>query len=189
MAKQSMLAFDLETTGLNPRQCLITCAAACDPDAGIERVFFFARLENGELVPMLDDAEEFMGLLDRADRLCAFNGARFDIPFIMHQLGAESARIARWRLKLHDVFEACKLALSVTFPLSALLALNGLPGKTGSGADAIQLALEGEWDRLGAYCLNDTRVTHQVSSMRAIRLPKTRGGLVFTSTGSFEVLA
>ena len=180
-----MLAFDLETSGLNPRECLITCAAVCDPDAGVERVFFFARLENSKLVPVLDDAEEFMLLLDQAPRLCAFNGARFDLPFIRHQLGASPARVARWRLKLHDVFEACKLALSVTFPLSALLELNGLPGKTGSGADAIQLALDGDWPCLGEYCLNDTRVTHRVSSMGAIRLPKTRGGLVFTGRGAF----
>ena len=45
-----MLAFDLETSGLNPREALITCAAVSDPDAGIERVFFFARLEGGLLV-------------------------------------------------------------------------------------------------------------------------------------------
>jgi hypothetical protein len=180
-----MLAFDLETSGLNPRECLITCAAVCDPDAGVERVFFFARLEDSKLVPVLDDAEEFMRLLDQAPRLCAFNGARFDLPFIRHQLGASPGRVARWRLKLHDVFEACKLALSVTFPLSALLELNGLPGKTGSGADAIQLALDGDWPRLGEYCLNDTRVTHRVSSMGAIRLPKTRVGLVFTGRGAF----
>jgi hypothetical protein len=168
-----MLAFDLETSGLNPREALITCAAVCDPEAGVERVFFFARLDNTKLVPVLDDAEEFMLLLDRADRLCAFNGARFDLPFIRHQLGADPARVARWRLKLHDVFEACKLALGVTFPLSALLELNGLPGKTGSGADAIQLARQGDWASLGAYCLNDTRVTHRVSSLPRIRLPRT----------------
>jgi hypothetical protein len=100
----NMLAFDLETTGLDPRDCLITCAAVCDPDAGLERVFFFARLGvDGRLVPLLDDAEEFMLLLDRADRLCAFNGARFDLPFIQHVLGADPVRVSAWRLKLHDV--------------------------------------------------------------------------------------
>ena len=170
-----MLAFDLETSGLNPREALITCAAVCDPDAGIERVFFFARLENALLVPVLDDAEEFMQMLDSADRLCAFNGARFDLPFVQHQLGAAPERVVRWRLKLHDVFEACRLALDVTFPLRALLELNGLPGKTGSGADAIQLALQGDWPKLGAYCLNDTRITHRVSSLARIRVPRTRG--------------
>ena len=182
-----MLAFDLETSGLDPRKHLITCAAACDPEAGLERVFIFARLDagGGELVPMLDSAEEFMLLLDAADRLCAFNGARFDLPFLQYQLGAAPARIAAWRRKLHDVFEGCKLALGVTFPLRDLLELNGLPGKTGSGADAIGLARAGDWARLGAYCLNDTRVTHQVSCLDRILLPRTRG-LFMDGRGMFH---
>ena len=122
-----MLAFDLETSGLDPRSDLITCAAACDPESDIQRVFFFARLdESGELVPMLDGAETFMAMLDAADRLCAFNGARFDLPFLQHQLGASPARVGAWRRKLHDVFEGCKLGLGVTFPLRDLLELNGL---------------------------------------------------------------
>jgi hypothetical protein len=180
-----MLAFDLETSGLDPATCLITCAAVHDPDAGVERVFYFARLdEDRKLVPALDGAEEFMTLLDAADRLCAFNGARFDLPFIRHQLGATPERVMRWRLKLHDVFEACKLALGVTFPLRTLLELNGLPGKTGSGADAIQLARDGDWSQLGEYCLNDTRVTHRVSSLGQILLPKTHG-VCMRADGSF----
>ena len=181
-----MLSFDLETTGLDPRTDLITCAAAYDPDAGIERVFFFARCDGaGGLSPMLDDADEFMALLDEADRLCAFNGARFDLPFIQHQLGASAGRVMRWRLKLHDVFVACKWGLGVTFPLQALLELNGLPGKTGSGADAVLLARDGRWRELGDYCLNDTVLTHAVSARGAILLPRTRG-LVFCSAGAFH---
>jgi hypothetical protein len=181
-----MLSFDLETTGLDPRTDLITCAAAYDPDAGIERVFFFAQEDGaGGLVPMLRDADEFMGLLDAAHRLCAFNGARFDLPFIQHQLGASAARVRGWRLKLHDVFVACKWGLGVTFPLQALLELNGLPGKTGSGADAVQLARDGQWQRLGDYCMNDTVLTHAVSAMDSILLPKTRG-MVFCLAGAFS---
>ena len=184
-----MLAFDLETSGMDPRTNLITCAAVHDPDAGIERIFYFARLDEqtNSLVPNLHHAEEFMALLDAADRLCAFNGARFDLPFLQCQLAAAPERVMRWRLKLHDVFEACKLALDVTFTLKSLLELNGLPGKTGSGADAIQLALDGDWSRLGEYCLNDTRVTHRVSSLHVILLPSTRS-IVMDSRGNFSVV-
>ena len=177
-----MLAFDLETTGLNPETDLITCAAAYDPDAGIERVFFFSRG---------DDPEEFLALLDGADRLCAFNGARFDIPFLQAAFKPAAGRVLSWRLKLHDVYEACRLALCVTFPLQALLDINGLAGKTGSGADAIRLAREERWQELGDYCLHDTRMTHRVSSLASIRLPKTRdicmdarGAFAFCSASS-----
>lgn len=170
-----MLAFDLETTGVCPTKHAITCAAVCDLDTGFERAFIF---------PLGDDPEEFMCLLDGADRLCAFNGARFDLAFIEHHFRPSLERALSWRLKLHDVFEACKLALGVTFSLDALLELNGVPGKTGSGADAITLALEGDWARLGEYCLNDTRKTHRVSSLPQILLPKTRG-IVMDASGSF----
>lgn len=171
----AMLAFDLETTGLDPAVDQITCAAAYDPDAGIERVFFFL---NG------DDPEEFMGLLDNAERLCAFNGASFDLPFIAARLGPDVSRVGRWRLKLHDVFVACKWGIGVTFPLQCLLDVNGLPGKTGEGRDAIKLYHAGDWDALGQYCLNDTRRTHQVSSLGSIILPKTRC-LLLDSWGNF----
>lgn len=183
-----MLAFDLETSGLDPRRHLITCAAVSDPEAGLERVFFFARLEaGGELVPALDDAEEFMSMLDAADRLCAFNGARFDLAFLRHSLGVSAERVRSWRLKLHDVYEGCRLALCVTFPLDALLAANGLEGKTGSGKEAIAMAQEGRWDELAAYCSHDTRVTHRVSSLDRILLPKTHG-LCMTNRGEFRVI-
>jgi hypothetical protein len=170
-----MLAFDLETTGLDPLTDQITCAGAYDPDSGIERVFFFS---------LGDSPEEFMALLDRADRLCAFNGARFDLPFIQHALGADPGRVSAWRLKLHDVFEGCKLALGVTFPLKALLEINNMQGKTGSGENAIQLAQAERWQELGDYCLHDTRVTHEVSSLDKILLPKTHC-IWMDSSGNF----
>jgi hypothetical protein len=174
-----MLAFDLETTGLDPEVHIITCACAYDPDAGIAEAFTFAR--EGE-------AEEFMALLDRADRLCAFNGAAFDLPFIARTLpGATPGRVRAWRLKLHDVFVACKWGLGVTFSLQKLLELNSLGGKTGSGKDAILLHEQGRTEELVAYCMNDTRVTHAVSSLDAILLPKTRG-ITLDCAGVFQPL-
>jgi hypothetical protein len=168
-----MLSFDLETTGLDPVKDRITCAAVCDPDAGIERIFFFH---------LGDSAEEFMRLLDQADCLCAFNGAEFDLPFIHAQLGPPLSRVRAWRLKLHDVFVACKWGVGVTFTLQKLLDANGLPGKNGSGLDAVHLYVDEKWALLGEYCLNDTRVTHLVSSMDRIVLPRV-GDFVFGRDG------
>lgn len=174
----AMLAFDLETTGLDPARDRITCAAAYDPDTGIERVFFF---------PLGDDPEAFMRLLDDAERLCAFNGAEFDMAFIAAQLGASSERQRAWRLKLHDVYVACKWGLGTTFPLQALLEANGLQGKTGTGGDAVRLFREGRWTELGDYCLHDTRMTHRVSSLESIVIPKWEEGARMLPTGAFRV--
>lgn len=173
-----MLTFDLETLGPDVKVHDVTCAAVYDPDNGIERYFIF--------MPPRDDPEEFMRLLDRADRLCAFNGARFDIPVIERCFKPTPARVEHWRLKLHDVFEACKLALDITFSLQALLELNHVPGKTGSGYDAVLMAQNGQLEDLGAYCLNDTKRTHQVSTLPRILLPKTRN-MVMDPMGRFHV--
>jgi hypothetical protein len=158
-----MLAFDLETTGLDPVRDRITCAAVYDPACGIERIFFFREA---------CESDEFMRLLDDADRLCAFNGADFDIPFIAAQLGASLERQRAWRLKLHDVYVACRWGLGVTFPLQCLLEANNLQGKTGTGCDAIRLFRQGLMSDLGEYCLHDTRMTHQVSCLPSIVLPR-----------------
>jgi hypothetical protein len=171
-----MLAFDLETTGLDPQVDQVTCAAVYDPLAGIERVFLF---------PVGDDPEAFMVLLDQAERLCSFNGAGFDLQFIAACFQPVEARVAAWRLKLHDVYVACKWGAGISFPLQALLDVNGLPGKTGSGKDAITLFEQGRWEELGAYCLNDTKITHMVSSLDPIVLPKTRF-MTMTPHGEFR---
>jgi hypothetical protein len=174
-----MLAFDLETTGLNPNKDTITCACVCDPERNFSKAFMFH---------LGDDPEEFMQLLDDADRLCAFNGAQFDIPFIECAFKVEKCRVVAWRMKLHDVYEACRLALDVTFPLQDMLELNGISGKTGSGEDAVRLAACGQWDQLKMYCLNDAIKTHQVSSLERIRLPCTRGMICMDSMGKFHVV-
>ena len=168
-----MLAFDIETlTGLDPMQPgnRVTVAAVYDPARGIERVFNFLRG---------DDPEAFFAVLDEAERLCAFNGARFDIPFIQRHWRVPLARAQAWLVKLFDVFEACKVALGVTFSLNALLAENGLGEKTGSGLEAIELARSGEHAKLEAYCMDDTILTHRASSLERIAVPKNPG-LFFT---------
>lgn len=174
-----MLAFDLETTGPDRSTDAITCAAVYDPEAGIERYFIFSDDAGSER----DDPEDFMKLLDQASRLCAFNGARFDIPLIERCFVPDAGRVRAWRLKLHDVFEACKLALDLTFTLQSLLELNGIDGKTGSGTDAIQFALDKDWQSLGDYCLNDTKKTYHVSLLPRILLPKTHGSLCLGPDG------
>jgi hypothetical protein len=177
-----MLAFDLETTGLDPEVDEITCACAYDPDAGVDRTFFF-RGGAG------DTPEAFLALLDGAERLCAFNGARFDLPFLQVRYGLSDARVGRWALKLYDLYEACRLGFDSGFSLNALLAANGLDSKTGTGGDAVALARDGRWDELGAYCRQDTVKTRAVSCLETIRLPLKSGRSVVLAGGRrFEAL-
>jgi hypothetical protein len=174
-----MLAFDIETTGLDMERDRITCACAYD-GCGTERAFIFEPEGSRRTDHPRDygfdggwgDPEAFMALLDAAPRLCAFNGVRFDVPFIARQWGVPDARVGGWMRKLFDPFEASRLALRRTFPLERLLQNNGLRGKTGSGLAAIAMARDGKFNELAEYCMHDTRVTHAASSLAEISLPE-----------------
>jgi len=175
-----MLAFDLETTGLDPEVDDVTCACAYDPDAGVDLTFFF---QGGDG----DTPEAFFALLDGAPRLCAFNGARFDLPFLQARYGIPDARVGRWALKLYDLYEACRLGFDSGFSLNAVLGANGMDCKTGTGGDAVVLAREGRWEELGAYCRQDTVKTREVSCLASVRLPLRSGRAVVRAlAGRFE---
>jgi hypothetical protein len=166
-ALMAMVAFDIETTGLDPLRHRMTAASLFN-GRGLCKSYVF-KGENMEEDRVL--AEEFMAHLDEAPKLCAFNGIRFDIPFIAKSLHVPPARVHAWVYKTFDVFETCKLGLGKTFSLARLLSANGLESKTGSGLEAIQLARERRWGELASYCLQDTRLTFLVSSQRAVVLP------------------
>ena len=106
-----------------------------------------------------------MALLDDAPLLCAFNGVRFDLPFLARRWGVPDAKVGSWVRKMVDPFEGCKLALGQTFSLNRLLEENGLPVKTGSGLEAVRMAKEARWAELAEYCMHDTRMTHAVAAL------------------------
>ena len=161
-----MLAFDIETMGLDKRKHEITCACAYDAASGIKRSFVFQ---------LGDSHEEFLQLLDQADALCAFNGFRFDVPFIVHRWNVPAVRYSAWIQKLFDPFEVCKTVLDRTFKLDRLLEANGLPVKTGSGLEAIKMAAEKRYTELVDYCMHDTVMTHAVCTLPSMVLPVATG--------------
>jgi hypothetical protein len=164
---RSMVAFDIETHGLKPIVKPITAAAVYN-GCGLSKVFVF-KGKDKEADMLL--REEFLAILDEAPLLCSFNGIRFDIPYIIKDWGLDPARAHGWVRKTVDVFEACKLGLQQTFKLAQLLAVNNMESKTGTGAEAVILAQEEQWDKLGAYCLQDTRLTYLVTAQMGVILP------------------
>ena len=81
-------------------------------------------------------------LLTAAESLCAFNGVRFDIPFL-HAALKLSETTAAWLLKTTDMLEAARLGLfgpAHTFGLNLLCQHNQVPVKSGSGLQAIKFA-------------------------------------------------
>jgi hypothetical protein len=171
-----MLAFDIETTGLDGRTCVVTAACVHGVDmhnSPVSETFLFPNEDPGT---DLLSRQAFLRHLDSSPRLCAFNGVRFDIPFLHSAWRLPDSQVEGWALKTFDVFEASKLALNSTFSLDKLLNLNRLESKTGSGLHAIHLAKTHQWKELGDYCMQDTRMTYIVSSQPIISLPVSLQG-------------
>ena len=195
-----MVAFDIETMGLDPRTNRVTAAClygAMDGPRPGQQVIRDTSVDGTHVIktfvfinddPEFDMAlrEEFMAHLDSARCLCTFNGIRFDIPFLQQAWDIPPARTEAWVLKTFDVYEACKLGLNATFSLDRLLAANNLESKSGSGLHAIHLAKTRQWEALGDYCMQDTRMTYLVSSQCAISLPlhTVRGKRLVLDRGS-----
>ena len=85
-----MLAFDIETEGLDSRFDEITVASIYDAAKGISRTFNFATDQS----PDQKERTDFIRALNEADALCCFNGVRFDIPFIARRCVGCSQSIA-----------------------------------------------------------------------------------------------
>ncbi len=198
----TMLAIDIETTGLNPQENPlnplappVTAVSLYSTCPSKQKTFIFKSSANDPTADLDEEErmrEEIFARLDEAPRLCAFNGIRFDIPFLKTAWNIPNERVEAWILKTFDVFEACKIALNRTFPLKKLLAANGMESKTGTGLGAIQLAQTFQWEALGDYCMQDTRLTFLASAQRTIVLPiitKTNQRIVMdrSTPGLFSV--
>lgn len=154
-----MLAFDIETEGLNRFSDRITVACVYDPEKNIKEGFNLIAGDDPER-----SAAEFLRHLDEADSLCAFNGARFDLPFIIQRYNVPKQRYEPWFRKLFDYFEVCKILLGSSCSLNKLLEANGEQVKTSSGMQAVVWAKEGNWADLIDYCMSDTVLTHRIST-------------------------
>ncbi len=171
-----MLAFDIETTGLSNTDT-ITAVCLYDPEHGIEHTYIFA---------LGDDPNDVIREMDKADQLCAFNGARFDIPFMQKEWKIPTSKVQQWRLKLFDIYEMSTLIFKRGFSLNQLLQKNNIPVKTGTGKEAIVLAHNGQWMELGEYCMHDTKKTYDVSNLSSIQLPML-GNIILVNENNMNV--
>ena len=132
-----MLAFDIETTGLDPASSVVTVVCTQDFHTGERRAYEFGRVRAREPqnVGLLE--RELVEAFDAADSLCAFNGVRFDIPFLHAALRLSQETTAAWLLKTTDILEAARLGLfgpAHTFSLNLLCQHNQVPVKSGKRA-------------------------------------------------------
>lgn len=188
-----MLAFDIETMGLDASKHAVTVVCAECLFTGKRRAFEFARLaakrravmsadmDDGEReaeLLILEEEQEIMleemkALFDSAPSLCAFNGVRFDLPFLMQAFGIQSDQVATWVFKMTDILEASRIINRHTFKLDLLCERNGMPMKSGSGLQAIEMAREGRFDALRDYCADDVAILCNLYRQRFLINPRT----------------
>jgi hypothetical protein len=165
-----MLAFDIETEGLDSRYDQITVASTYDPAMGISRTYNFLK----DPARFQSERDEFIRALDEAESLCCFNGVRFDIPFIAKRFRIPKEQHGKWVLKTFDFYEVCKLCLGSSCSLNNLLMTNGYEVKSSSGMQAVKWAKEKNWKSLEEYCMNDAILTYEISMTSDVTLPLTR---------------
>lgn len=150
------VGMDIETTGLED-DCELTCV--CIWDGGSGRSWFFR-----------DPAEknashtEITQALNDAPFIFAFNGAGFDIPVLARCMALPARVVGGWMAKLVDPSHAsfALFGARMSQNLNSFLSLNDLQCKSGTGAEAVALAREEKWAALGAYCMDDARLTYLV---------------------------
>ena len=173
-----MLAFDIETTGLDPASSVVTVVCTQDFHTGERRAYEFGRVGACEPQNLGLLRKELIDAFNAADSLCAFNGVRFDIPFLHKALQLPQQTTAAWLLKTTDILEAARLGLfgpAHTFGLNLLCQHNQVAVKSGSGLQAIKFAQEGRWDALLSYCADDVRILCDLYRRRVLNNPRFHG--------------
>ncbi len=160
--------FDIETTGLGEHD-KVTVVCTEYYESNIRNVFNFAKATTDEERAALRDAliREF----DSATALCAYNGVRFDLPFLQRALRIPVETVTQWVLKTSDILEQMRLRDNVTCKLDYLCTVNGVLNKSSSGLEAIRMAAEGRWDELEQYCANDVRILCDLYRKRVLKHP------------------
>jgi hypothetical protein len=169
-----MVAFDIETLDKEPFPNAVTAAAVYGgPSFSKYFVFRTSVGDDPYADPEADEKAkaEFLSILDNAPCLCSFNGIQFDMRFMRVAWGLPAEQIEGWVLKTFDAFEVVRLGVQKYFSLSDFLKFNMIESKSGKGSDAIGLARRHEWEELGAYCLQDTKVTYILSTHDVIVVP------------------
>ncbi len=176
------MAFDIETLGLLHEVPLpeITCVCMHDGEQDLSlRLWWPDDPNDGEAERAANAAERarnvqtVLDTLDAADRIVGYNAVLFDLEFLRRRLELDHARVGDWVLKCFDPYMCLHYGAGLGCKMQRLLELNGLASKTGSGANAIQLARTGQWASLLAYCLMDARLTYQLCALEWIRLSPT----------------
>jgi hypothetical protein len=164
--------FDIETTGLADTDT-VTVVCCETFENGACSVYNFAKATTDDEWNRLRD--DLVREFDDATALGAYNGVRFDLPFMQNDLHIPAQKITEWVLKTSDILEQLRLAEGVVCKLDHLCAINDVATKSSDGCAAVRMAREGRWEELESYCANDVHILCELYRKRSLKHPFKRG--------------
>ena len=167
-----MLSFDIETTGLHARQgdkITVICTECFHTRE--KRAYEFAKhTHDADKLEQLRN--DVIQAFDKAPSLCAFNGIKFDLPFMAIALKLPYDTVKAWKAKTSDILESSIEVYMHTFSLNLLCEKNEIPVKISTGLAAIKMAADGEYDNLREYCEADVTILNNLYAKRWIVNPR-----------------
>jgi len=169
-ACMKFLCFDIETTGLDATRDAVTMICTQDLTTSEQKSYNFGILSSEEVSPTAL-VQQVIKDFDEADCLCAFNGIRFDLPFMQQALDIHEDVITRWVLKTVDPLEYLRLSGHRTSSLDKICIHNNIASKSSTGLRAIEMARDGHWDELQQYCQQDVNILCVLVQRRTFQHP------------------
>ena len=166
----NLLCFDIETTGLDAARDEVTMICTQDVRTGTRKSYNFGVLSHTD-EPSADLLCALIEDFEKTDCLCAFNGIRFDLPFMMQALHIHEDIITRWVLKTIDPLEFLRLSGHRTSSLDKICTHNNIPSKSSTGQRAVEMARDGMWEELEMYCAQDVAILSTLVQQRTFQHP------------------
>jgi uncharacterized protein YprB with RNaseH-like and TPR domain len=156
----TILIIDAETTSLDPSENgRVTCISTYNYDDG-KTISFWGVDENKILSDFWKYVEEL-----NCPTLITFNGAYFDIPYIIHRSIVRSQKIAKYsHLDLRHIANSFFISYDKRAKgnLAYWAAVLGIPQKTPPGSHMIALFMDKKYDEIKCHCEEDIFIAQKL---------------------------
>ena len=161
--------FDIETTGLSVHKDEITVVCGVVQSIAARETYHELTLNllatRGDAAAHAEQCRTLCKTLDDARFIAAYNGRRFDLPFVARWAREQRvpADAAAWNAKIIDFYQLILTHVGEHCKMQRVCEENRLPvEKSATGLDAVRWAQSGEWDCLVQYCMQDVHVLRAV---------------------------
>jgi len=177
-----VIYLDIETRGLDRHSDDITVIAVVSEDTATPKCAPVEHMFNICLMDPRESKAAVCRLLDECDRIVAYNGIGFDIPFMAqwayaaegHAVVALAERA--WNAKTLDFFQLAETLLGAKVGMQKMCTDNGLAvSKSATGKQAVLWADQEEWEKLENYCMQDVKVLKTLTDFARSNVVEARG--------------